>query len=394
MTPSVSGDSDVTVSGPLTFTRESWNVAQRITVSAAHDSDDEHDMATVSLRASGADYRGVTGADVRVEVDDDEASQGVLSARLSNGAEASYLGEAPRSHDGRPFRIRLQWSHVRTDGWQHPERAIGAGRAIRVTGADVRAVKVQRTPIGKPNGTPKVWVWDQAALILEFTPQAAGTDVVMVLEPLPCPGVHALCAWDANHRYTGLERRMSWTVEGVGTAPDAAPEVTLSTRTEPQEALLLAQFTSVRTGSHYRVQLQGAGGDWTGAREWTGSRAGGGTQLVTIDGVDHALRYDVRVRWENRQGAGPWSEVRTHDPSLAASLPPQRIWLNQREPWGEALLGWTPNELSAGEASLGWRLGTGGDGAVSMELGVEGTRHESADGDAEHALMLRGLMRW
>ena len=46
------------------------------------------------------------------------------------------------------------------------------------------------------------------------------------------------------------------------------------------------------------------------------------------------------------------------------------------------------------EASLGWRLGTGGDGAVSMELGVEGTRRESADGDAEHALMLRGLMRW
>ena len=46
------------------------------------------------------------------------------------------------------------------------------------------------------------------------------------------------------------------------------------------------------------------------------------------------------------------------------------------------------------EASLGWRLGTGGDGAVSMELGVEGTRHESADGDAENALMLRGLMRW
>ena len=46
------------------------------------------------------------------------------------------------------------------------------------------------------------------------------------------------------------------------------------------------------------------------------------------------------------------------------------------------------------EASLGWRLGTGGDGAVSMELGVEGTRRESADGDAENALMLRGLMRW
>ena len=48
------------------------------------------------------------------------------------------------------------------------------------------------------------------------------------------------------------------------------------------------------------------------------------------------------------------------------------------------------------ELRLGWRLGDAGGGPVSMELGMEGTRRESANdaGEAEHALMLRGSMRW
>ena len=48
------------------------------------------------------------------------------------------------------------------------------------------------------------------------------------------------------------------------------------------------------------------------------------------------------------------------------------------------------------ELRLGWRLGDAGGGPVSMELGMEGTRRESAndEGEAEHALMLRGSMRW
>ena len=48
------------------------------------------------------------------------------------------------------------------------------------------------------------------------------------------------------------------------------------------------------------------------------------------------------------------------------------------------------------ELRLGWRLGDAGGGPVSMALGVEGTRREGAndEGEAEHALMLRGAMRW
>ena len=49
------------------------------------------------------------------------------------------------------------------------------------------------------------------------------------------------------------------------------------------------------------------------------------------------------------------------------------------------------------EVSLGWRLGLEGSGPVSMELGLEGTRREAVNDDGaapEHALMLRGSLRW
>ena len=58
VTPSLAtgSSSDVTVSGPLTFTPSNWDTAQTVTVSAAQDSDAENDTATVAHTVSGADY--------------------------------------------------------------------------------------------------------------------------------------------------------------------------------------------------------------------------------------------------------------------------------------------------------------------------------------------------
>ena len=70
VTASVSGDRDVTVepAAPkrLTFTPESWNEPQTLTVRAADDADDADDAATISHAVSGADYAGVTAPDVPV----------------------------------------------------------------------------------------------------------------------------------------------------------------------------------------------------------------------------------------------------------------------------------------------------------------------------------------
>ena len=69
-----SGDADVTVSGPLTFTALNWNVAQTVTVSAASDADAVDDTATIEHAVVGGDYgaNSVTANDVAVTVNDDE----------------------------------------------------------------------------------------------------------------------------------------------------------------------------------------------------------------------------------------------------------------------------------------------------------------------------------
>ena len=77
VTPSLgSGDTDVTVSGALTFTTTNWNVIQTVTVSAGQDSDAANDTAVIEHAVAGADYgaNSVTADDVLVTVDDDETA--------------------------------------------------------------------------------------------------------------------------------------------------------------------------------------------------------------------------------------------------------------------------------------------------------------------------------
>ena len=58
----------------LTFTTNTWNTAQTVTVSADQDTDSANDVATVQHTVSDGDYgaNNVTAASVRVTVDDDE----------------------------------------------------------------------------------------------------------------------------------------------------------------------------------------------------------------------------------------------------------------------------------------------------------------------------------
>ena len=113
VTPSVSGSSDVTVSGEtLTFTGSTWSEAQMVTVSAAEDADAEDDTATVSHVVAGADYgsNGETADDVAVTVGDDETASTevaltVSPATVAESAEettvtvVATLNNAPRTAD-------------------------------------------------------------------------------------------------------------------------------------------------------------------------------------------------------------------------------------------------------------------------------------------------------
>ncbi len=85
VSPSVAGSPDVTVSGALTFTAQTWDRAQTVTVSAAQDADAANDAATVSHTVSGGGFDSVTAADVAVTVSDDETASAGVALTVSPG---------------------------------------------------------------------------------------------------------------------------------------------------------------------------------------------------------------------------------------------------------------------------------------------------------------------
>ncbi|WP_420461494.1 fibronectin type III domain-containing protein [Candidatus Palauibacter sp.] len=109
VTPSrTSGDTDVSVSGALTFTPLNWATPQTVTVTAGQDADGDEDTAVIGHTVGGDNFDGVTAASVDVTVDDDEtASTEVILAvdpAWANEATAltrvqltAELNEAPRS---------------------------------------------------------------------------------------------------------------------------------------------------------------------------------------------------------------------------------------------------------------------------------------------------------
>ncbi len=91
VTPTVTGDGDVTVApAALTFTAADWRQAQRVTVTAADDSDAVDDAATVTHAVGGGDYQahGVVAAPVTVTVDDDDSASTAVALSVAPAALA------------------------------------------------------------------------------------------------------------------------------------------------------------------------------------------------------------------------------------------------------------------------------------------------------------------
>ena len=69
VTPTLgSSDSDVSVSGALSFDAQSWDETQTVTVTSVADADDTDDTVTIGHTVSGADYDDVVGPDLTVDV--------------------------------------------------------------------------------------------------------------------------------------------------------------------------------------------------------------------------------------------------------------------------------------------------------------------------------------
>ena len=95
VTPSAAGDSDISVSGALTFTTGTWSRAQTVTVSAADDADTADGTATITHAAASGDgdYSGITIDSVTAtEADDDVPGVTVTpkTLRVSEDSSATY----------------------------------------------------------------------------------------------------------------------------------------------------------------------------------------------------------------------------------------------------------------------------------------------------------------
>ncbi|MBF2759046.1 MAG: hypothetical protein ISN28_02060 [Ectothiorhodospiraceae bacterium AqS1] len=82
-----SGSDDVSLSKTsLSFSADDWNTPQVVTVSADEDNDGINDSASVSLRASGADFSDITGS-VDISVSDNDSPGLTLSSRTLDVSE-------------------------------------------------------------------------------------------------------------------------------------------------------------------------------------------------------------------------------------------------------------------------------------------------------------------
>ena len=126
-----SGDTDVTVSGALTFTAGNWDTAQTVTVSAAEDADANDDRASIGHAVAGGDYGSETAGTVSVTVNDDETASDTVTLSvapevLAESADATEitvtatLNGAPR---GAPTTVTV---------------SVGSGTAM--SGTDFEAV--------------------------------------------------------------------------------------------------------------------------------------------------------------------------------------------------------------------------------------------------------------
>ena len=134
VTPSVTGDTDVTISpSVLTFSTTTWGQPQTVRVSVARDADPDDDRAAVSHAVAGADYGAnhVTAPEVLVSVIDDDLAVGTATLRVS-----------PDAVDENASRVRVTVA-VELDG---PARATDTTVSVLVRGRTASVTDFEAFP--------------------------------------------------------------------------------------------------------------------------------------------------------------------------------------------------------------------------------------------------------
>ena len=305
ITPTVSGAADVSVSPlSLPFTAGNWHRSQTVTVSAAYDPGFRDDDAVISHQVTGAKYSGEPAADVRIVVEDADVGKGTIESRFTAvmggpGEVPVWGGPLPYIHFGEPFQLAVGFYNSR-GLYVVPDRGenydtggsqwLGPDRALRVTGAEVEFLQTASHRIR-----------------MKLTPQSR-EDVTVTVRPMNCPGERAICKGS-----NGLANRLHLRVRGVSGVPEAPGNVRVDKidYNENGQPDLEVTFDVDPVGTHYTIQYQRAGLSWGSFEQETGSRGPkrSGRERDILFDVSIGQAYDVRVRWENANGAGPWTTV-------------------------------------------------------------------------------------
>ena len=151
VTPTVTGDTDVTVTpSSLRFTRSSWG-AKTVTVRAGQDLDQTADRATVEHTVAGADYGEavVTAPEVAVDVSDDDIPSTEIRLSLS-------ASEVPEGGGARRITVTGELNAAPETADTAVTLSLESGTATKGTDFEEAAAVTLTIPAGATRGTAQV----------------------------------------------------------------------------------------------------------------------------------------------------------------------------------------------------------------------------------------------
>ena len=326
VTPAVQGakNADITVSGPLTFTRQDWDTSQTVTVTAAADSNRANGSATIAHPVTGGDYEanGVTAPSVEVTEWDAEGRTVVTLVHVPDGTvipDYSTVTVGETVTDGSTFledeRVFYRLLFAAADG----------GRAQHGADVELTFSWKHNSPIVPTSGQvsrvvlglPRVDVWDSAVQILDNT--VGNPDSTAVVRITGC---------ERNGCVIGEPSEITVTIADDDGGPAAAPPGRPATpwlqcpdrgnsaRDTGLEAIWEApDFVGGAPIDHYELRYRPqtvTDGEWQIGGEWQAWPHHSATTSTVISGLESDVPYGVQVRAVNANGPGQWSPEGTH----------------------------------------------------------------------------------
>ena len=326
VTPEVQGakNADITVSGPLTFTRQDWDTPQTVTVTAAADSNRANGSAAIAHPVAGGDYEanGVNAPPVEVTEWDAEGRTVVTLVPVPDGTvipDNSTLTVGETVTDGSTFledqRVLYRLLFAAADG----------GRAQYGADVELTFSWKHNSPIVPTSGQVsrivlslyRVDVWDSAVQILDN--DVGNPDSTVVVRITGC---------ERNGCVIGSPSELTVTIADDDGGPAAAPPGRPATpwlqcpdrgnsaRDTGLEAIWEApDFVGGAPIDHYELRYRPqtvTDGVWQIGGEWQAWPHHSATTSTVISGLESDVLYGMQVRAVNANGPGQWSPAGTH----------------------------------------------------------------------------------